>query len=114
MKKHRARISRILSLGSMMAICGFPYWSRTVWAQNTCPNWSPKFDLVDDPGLLQGVRANKSSGWINVIQQGVAQGYSVQQQIAAAEQTLQQMQASAARDQVAWSKVTYPPRPIGP
>ena len=98
----------------MLAIFMLSQYAGPASAQVACPNWSAKFDLIDDPALLQPLRAEQASGWANLIQQGVDQGVSVQQQIATAEQTIQQMQAAAARDRVIWSQVTSPPGPMPP
>lgn len=110
MIRHCSSITiRVISSSSMLAICGLN--TQHGVAQSACPDWSPRFDQVDDADLLQGVRSMKAKGWATVIQQGVAQGMGVQQQIDAFEQTLQQMRAAAVRDQQIWNQIGVPPKP---
>lgn len=99
------------AVGSMLAICGLLFSLPMVSGQSSCPDWSPKFDQIDDPSLLQGVRQMRATGWAAVIQQGVAQGVSAQQQIATFEQTLQQMQMQVAADQSTWRQIGVGPKP---
>lgn len=55
-----------------------------------CPNWSPKFNQMNDPDMIQALR-QQSSNWDGAIAQGAAQGTNIEGQIAAGQASLQQL-----------------------
>ena len=55
-----------------------------------CPNWSPKFNQMNDPDMIQALR-QQSNNWDAAIATGTAQGTNIQGQIAAGQASLQQL-----------------------
>ena len=55
-----------------------------------CPNWSPKFNQMNDPDMIQALR-QQSNNWDGAIATGAAQGTNIQGQIAAGQASLQQL-----------------------
>lgn len=67
--------------------------SLTLIAQTdhgACPNWSPKFDEIRDPDMVQVLR-QQSSNWDGAIAAATAQGTDLSGQIAAGRAALQQL-----------------------
>ena len=63
----------------------------------SCPNWSPKFDQIQDEDIEQVLRAHMKQGWDSLIQQGVAMKIGVQQQISDCETQLQDSREALSR-----------------
>lgn len=64
-----------------------------------CPDWAPQFDQIQSPQMRQAVESNRQRGWDHVIQQGIAQGASLDQQIAQGESALPTLRQTAANAQ---------------
>jgi hypothetical protein len=56
------------------------------------------------------LRNDQQQGWDNLIQAGVQQGASLQQQIALGEQAVEQMRAALQRDQQIWQQIGVSPK----
>ena len=70
-----------------------------------CPDWSPKFDQIDDPDLVQPLQQSRQQGWDNLIQAGIAGGASLQQQIRQGQLTRDKMRLAYYRDEQDWVKI---------
>ena len=57
-------------------------------ADSSCPDWSAKFDAVDDASIVKILRAHREQGWDAIIQQGEKLGVSLLEQIADGETQL--------------------------
>lgn len=70
--------------------------SQAAKAAQQCPDWVAQFDQIRSPEMRQAVDSQRQLGWDNVIQQNIAKGVSLPEQIQQGENMLPSLRQSAA------------------
>jgi Peptidase A4 family/Putative Ig domain len=80
-------------------------------AARSCPDWSAKFDSVDDQDLAKALRLQREQGWDAIIVQGEKLGIALPEQIADGER---QLDFSRGAEERARNGLSLKPGPASP